>query len=205
MRNAVLIAACLSGALLSPAAAAPGDAGQRQAAPQAAPQAPARPSTRRQTLDDLFARLAAAKDETEARGIAGLIERRFAHSGSDTADLLMGRAGEALQAKDAALAVELLDRVTMLRPDWAEAWSRRATAFYLLDDPASATADIRQALAHEPRHYEAWAALGHIEMAAGHEKRALEAYRKALSIHPFLSGIKEAVSHLAPDIDGRDL
>src|SRR5918998_5159227 len=63
------------------------------------------------TLDDLFARLAAAKDPGEANGVANLIERRWARSGSDTADLLMSRAGEALKAKDFPLAIELLDRV----------------------------------------------------------------------------------------------
>src|SRR3712207_7518034 len=53
----------------------------------------------------------AAKDESEANGVANLIERRWSRSGSDTADLLMSRASEALKAKDQALAVELLDRV----------------------------------------------------------------------------------------------
>lgn len=163
--------------------------------------APARPNS----LDDLFARLSAAGDEAEAKGIAGLIERRFARSGSDTADLLMSRAGDALAAKDAALTVELLDRVTQLRPDWAEAWSRRAAAFYLLDDPVGALADLNQALKREPRHYSAWAALGHIRLGNGDKRGALEAFRRALSIHPFLDGLTESVGRIAPEIDGRDL
>ncbi|MFL5195828.1 MAG: hypothetical protein ACJ8BE_02825, partial [Microvirga sp.] len=66
------------------------------------------------TLDDLFARLAAAKDESEANGVANLIERRWARSGSDTADLLMSRAGDAFKGKDFPLAIELLDRVLTL-------------------------------------------------------------------------------------------
>ena len=176
------------------------------AADKPAPQTPAAPANpHRQTLDDLFARLAGAKDETEARGVAGLIERRLGRSGSDTADLLMERSGEALGAKDAALAIELLDRVTTLKPDWAEAWNRRASAFYQLDDPASALADLHQALTREPRLFGAWEALGHLEMAAGDKTRALAAYRKALAIHPFLPGIKEAVDRLSPDVEGRDL
>lgn len=160
---------------------------------------------RRSSLDDLFARLAAAKDETEAKGVAGLIERRFARSGSDTADLLMSRAGEALQDKDAALAIELLDRITQLRPDWAEAWNRRASAFFLLDDPADALADLHTALRHEPRHYEAWMAVGHIRMGSDDKRGALEAYRKALVLYPLLEPAKKMVDRLAPEIDGREL
>jgi hypothetical protein len=48
-------------------------------------------------------------------------------------------------------------------------------------------------------------ALGHIRMSSGDKRRALEAYRKALALHPFLEGIKPLVDRIAPDIDGRDL
>jgi tetratricopeptide (TPR) repeat protein len=201
MLRIALIAALVSGALLSPAGAQAPERAPAQSGDWKAPAKPARPNT----LDDLFARLAAAGDEAEAKGIAGLIERRFSQSGSPTADLLMARSGEALSAKDAALAVELLDRVTRLKPDWAEAWSRRAAAFYMLDDTAGAMADIRQALSQEPRHFDSWAALGHVEMAGGNKKRALEAFRRALDLHPFMPGLREIVDKLGPEIDGRDL
>ena len=153
----------------------------------------------------LLTRLAGAKDESEANGVANLIERRWARSGSDTADLLMSRAEEALKAKEFPLAVELLDRVLTLRPEWAEAWHRRATAFFLLDDPVSAIADIQRVLTREPRHFGAWAGLGHIYVSGGDKKRALEAYRKALAIHPYLAKLREAIERLTPEIDGRDI
>lgn len=165
------------------------------------PDPPRKPST----LDELFARLSAAKDADEANGVAGLIERRFERSGSDTADLLMTRAGLALKAEDGALAVELLDRATQLRPGWSEAWNRRAAAFFQLDDPVSAMADLQEALALEPRHFAAWTALGHLEMANGDKILALAAYRRALAIHPFLPELRKLIDRLAPDVDGRDL
>jgi tetratricopeptide (TPR) repeat protein len=160
---------------------------------------------RRATLDELFNRLAAAKEETEGNGIANLIERRWSRSGSDTADLLMSRAGEAIKAQDPPLAIELLDRVLTLKPDWAEAWNRRATAFFLLEDTASSMADIRQVLAREPRHFGAWAGLGHIYMSGGDKKRALDAYKRALAIHPHLGKLKSVVERLEPEIEGRDI
>ncbi len=173
-------------------------------APPTEPGAAATP-VRRPQLDELFARLAASKDADEAKGIATLIDRRLERSGSDTADLLLQRSEEALKGQDAALAVELLDRVTQLRPDWAEAWNRRAAAFYQLDDPDRAIMDLREALSREPRHFHAWAALGHVEMASGDKGRALAAYRRALKIHPHLPDIGKMVDRLAPEIDGRDL
>lgn len=201
--------------VLAAAAALPLAAHHVRAEPERAPpaktgpasEAPGRPAAPRAavTLDELYARLARSRDEAEAKGVAGLIERRLSRSGSDTADLLMSRSAAALEAEDAPLAVELLDRVTRLKPDWAEAWSRRAAAFFLLDDQADALADLHKALACEPRLYEAWAALGHIQLAAGNKPLALAAFRKARTLHPFLENVKEIIERLAPDIDGRDL
>jgi tetratricopeptide (TPR) repeat protein len=159
----------------------------------------------RKTLDDLFDRLGKARDEQEAKGIASLIERRWSRSGSDTADLLMSRAGEAVEAKEYPLAVEILDRVLALEPDWAEAWYRRANVFFLLDDPMSAMADIRQVLNLEPRHFGAWAGLGHIFMSSDDKARALEAYQRALKIYPQLSIVQTLVERLKPEIEGQDL
>lgn len=169
------------------------------------PAKPAEDRARANSLEGLLERLAAAKDETEARGIATLIERRWSRSGSDTADLLMSRAGEAFRDKDYGLAIELLDRVLTLRPEWAEAWHRRATAFYLLDDPVRAVSDLQQALAREPRHFSAWAGLGHVLMAGENKKGALEAYRRAQAIHPHMERLKELIDRLKPDVDGTDL
>jgi tetratricopeptide (TPR) repeat protein len=157
------------------------------------------------TLDELFERLGKAKDEAEAKGIASLIERRWARSGSDTADLLLSRASQATAKKEYPLAIELLDRVLALEPNWVEPWYQRATAFYLLDDPASALADIRQVLTREPRHFGAWVGLGHIFMASEDKPRALEAFRRALKIYPQLPSVQTMVERLAPEVDGKDL
>ena len=197
--------ACLGPALAQTGPAPRGEGARPGETRPADPKAP-RPTPRRpSSLDELFERLAASKDEAEAKGIANLIERRWARSGSDTADLLMSRAGEALGGDDAALAIELLDRATQLKPDCAEAWHRRAAAFYRLEDPVDALADLNRALTYEPRHFNAWMALGHVRMAAGDKRRALEAYRKALALHPHLEDVKRIVDRIAPDIDGRDL
>lgn len=207
MARSARLALLLIGLAAPAAAQAPArpDPARPDAAPRADGQKETRPDPTRSTLDDLFARLAAAKDDEEAKGIAALIERRWARSGSDTADLLSQRALEAVRAKEPALAVELLDRVIALRPDWAEAWHRRANAFHLMDDPAAAMADLRQVLAREPRHYDAWAGLGHIYQSSGDKRRALESYRKALGLHPRQEALQKVVDRLAPEIDGRDI
>jgi len=185
---------------VSPAASAapePNRAGRT--APEAKP-APKPPS-----LDDLFARLRASEDPVEAKGIAKLIERRLAGSGSPTADLLTDRARQAVTAHDFPLAAELMDRVTALEPNWSEGWNRRATVFWLLTDKDDAIGDLKRALVLEPRHFEAWAALGRIYESQDDKARALSAFRRAKALYPQMDKIGEAIDRLAPEVDGRDL
>ena len=107
--------------------------------------------------------------------------------------------------KDYPLAVELLDRVLALQPRWAEAWYRRATIFYQLDDPVGAMADLHQALKLEPRHFGAWAGLGHILMASEDKARALEAFAgpsRSIRRFPTLQTIEKRLSQ---EIGGQDL
>ena len=193
---ASILAACL---LAVPALA------QSPSAPKPRGEQPAPAERKPSSLDELFERLGKAKDEAEGKGIASLIERRWARSGSDTADLLLSRATQATSKKEYPLAVELLDRVLVLEPNWVEAWYQRATVFYLLDDPVGALADIRQVLSREPRHFGAWVGLGHILMASEDKPRALEAFRRALKIHPQLSTVQTLVERLTPEVQGRDL
>ncbi|GJD71403.1 hypothetical protein MMMDOFMJ_4360 [Methylobacterium gnaphalii] len=157
------------------------------------------------SLDDLYARLKEADDPAEAKGIAGLIERRLARSGSATVDLLTERAREAMAGNDLPLAVELMDRAMALEPSWSEGWSRRATLFWRLSDSSSAIADLERALVLEPRHFEAWAALGKLYLADDDKRRALDAFRRAQAIYPQWDVLKTAIDRLAPDVDGRDL
>ncbi|MGL4494850.1 MAG: tetratricopeptide repeat protein [Beijerinckiaceae bacterium] len=161
----------------------------------------------RASLDSLFERLAKAGSEAEGKRIADLIERRLSRSGSDTADLLMTRATDAIDEKNRDLpqAIELLDRIIALEPKWAEAYYRRATALFLIGDLDKAMNDMRAALGLEPRHFGALAGAGQMLMAEGDRKRALQMIRKALDIYPQQPSLKEMEERLAPQVDGRDI
>jgi tetratricopeptide (TPR) repeat protein len=156
-------------------------------------------------LDALFEVLAKAPDANIAKAIEGRLEAILAQSGSDTSDLLMGRARAALEAKESDLALTLLDSVVEIQPDFVEARARRATVYFLKKDYARSLADLRLVLAREPRHYGALSGLGVIMQDLGEDKRALEALRKALAIHPYLSGVTELVKKLTVKVEGREI
>jgi tetratricopeptide (TPR) repeat protein len=156
-------------------------------------------------LDFLFGALKAAPDATAAKAIEDRIWAVWIISPSDTANLLMTRVKTAVESKNLDLAVKLLDAIVAIKPDYVEAWNRRATIHYMRKDFERSLADIRQILAREPRHFGALAGLGLILQELGDDKRALDIYRKALEVHPHLPRIPELIKTLTEKVEGRDI
>ena len=160
---------------------------------------------RGQDLDFLFGALKAAPDAESAKAVEGRIWAVWMVSKSDTANLLMTRVRTAVEAKKLDLAVELLDKIVLLRPDYVEAWNRRATIHFMRKDFTRSIEDIRQVLAREPRHFGALAGLGMIMQELGDDKRALEVYRRAVEINPHMQRITELIKSLTEKVEGRDI
>lgn len=171
------------------------------------PEAPAKlPKVdRSKNLDFLFGALKAAPDEASAKHVEARIWAIWIQTPSDTASLLMARAKTAVDAQKIDIAIKLLDSVIKLRPDYIEAWNRRATLYYMQNDYGRSLADIREVLIREPRHFGALAGLGMIMQEVGDEKRALDAYRKALAVNPHLDKIPDQVKALTEKVEGRDI
>ena len=179
-------------------------------APQAAAatadeQKPAQPAGRQKILDELFDRLGKAQDDSEAKGIAGAIDRVWMRSGSDTADLLMNRAMQAIAHKNWTLSQELLDKVVVIDPYWAEAWNKRATARFFTEDYFGSMADLAEVLKLEPRHYAALTGMGFILQRTGFDKRALQVFRRALEINPQQEDIRKTVEKLTLEVEGQPI
>ena len=156
-------------------------------------------------LEFLFGALKAAPDAESAKGVENRILALWLNSGSDTADLLMTRVKTAVDAKDFDLAIKLLDSIVEIKPEYVEAWNRRATLYFMKKDFSRSIVDIRQVLAREPRHFGALAGLGMIMQELGDDKRALEIFRRALEVHPHLPRIPDLVKQLTEKVDGRDI
>lgn len=208
----VALAAALLLASAWPVQAAQDDpsSGAPKATQRSLPQPPAElprhtGGDRTRTLDLLFSALKAAPDDDTARQVEARIWAIWAVTPSDTAALLAARAKVAMENQKLDVALSLLDVVVRLRPDYIEAWNRRATVYYLKNDYARSLADIRQVLAREPRHFGALAGLGMIMQDVGDEKRALQAFRQALAVDPRLEKVPDMVKSLTQKVEGRDI
>jgi len=156
-------------------------------------------------LDTLFGALKVAPDADSAKAIEDRIWALWMVSGSDTCNLLMGRVRAAADEKDYDLAINLLNAIIELKPDYVEGWNRRATIFYLKKEYVRAIADIGEVLVREPRHFGALSGLGLILQDIGDDKHALEAYRRALAINPHLEHVADTVKSLSEKVEGREI
>jgi tetratricopeptide (TPR) repeat protein len=157
------------------------------------------------SLDQLFDRLQSNAETPVGQRIEREIVRRFNKSGSATADLILSWAANAMEKKDYPKALDLLDQVVILKPDFAEAWNRRATVYYMLDDYSASLSDIRTTLALEPRHFGALAGFGIILQSLDRKDQAIEVYRRALEINPRLDNVRESLERLEKESADREI
>ena len=129
MKIAVAALAASLAFTVLPSAWAAGEAPAAADAPATTAPAP----SRAEQLDTLFGKLKSAKDDAAARQAEDAIIAIWLQSGSDTVDLLMSWGVQAIAAKHYAEALDILDRVVTLKPDYAEGWNKRATVYYLTD------------------------------------------------------------------------
>ncbi|MGL5448160.1 MAG: tetratricopeptide repeat protein [Rhabdaerophilum sp.] len=158
-----------------------------------------------QRLDRLFERLKSAPTPEVAKSFASQIEQRFEKSGSDTADLVLQRAKQAIESKNLDTALDLIDFAVTLKPDWAEAYHRRAIIHFILKDEESAMRDIRLALGYEPRHFHALAGLGRLLQMMGKKKNAYQVYQRTLDVHPHFPDIAGLIERLKKETEGQPI
>lgn len=200
MRTLALI---LAGSLLvaSPASAA----SDRQTSATDGAATGAVEADRTSRLESLFSSLKSTPDAAAAKSVENDIMRLWLESGSDTVDLLMNWALNAMEEKNYALALDYLDRIVAMQPDYVEGWNKRATVHFLVDDYSKAIADIEQTLALEPRHFGALSGLGTIMREIGDNDRAAIAYHLALDVDPHLETVREALDEIETEKAGREI
>jgi tetratricopeptide (TPR) repeat protein len=160
------------------------------------------PKTPAEERAELYTRLAAAKDADETSGIITRLLHSYSESGSDTADLLLKRARQAIGVQKYADALKILDATVALDPDWAEGWNARATTRYLDDDYKGSMADIAQTLKREPKHLGALMGMATILEAREKREEALKIYERVLEIAPHWRNAQEAADKLKAALAG---
>jgi tetratricopeptide (TPR) repeat protein len=82
------------------------------------------------------------------------------------------------------------------RPEYAEGWNKRATAYYLLGEWRRSAADCDEVLQRNPQHFGALSGYGMIWLELDQPVRALARFQEALAVNPNLDSVRRTVDAL---------
>lgn len=137
-------------------------------------------------LDALFAELKASDDLIEMAEVQNQIWARW-YALPDGAEHMQAEFDAGMRALGLAMPMTAIDHFTTVideAPEFAEAWNRRATTYFMIGDFESSLRDIQETLIREPRHFGAISGLSMIFEQNGDLPRALAAERMLLELIP---------------------
>jgi len=155
-------------------------------------------------VDDLLQRLLDA-DPVDAKKIERELDLVWRRSGSPSMDLLMTRGQDAMEAGEVGTAIGHFSALIDHAPSFAEAWHRRAQAFYRQEEFGLAVADLGQTLSLNPNHFNAIYGLGVIFESLDKPDQAFELYSRVLELYPTHERAIEAQERLQGKITGQTL
>ena len=156
---------------------------------------------RKSELDKLFYQLQNSKNLSSAQIVEKKIwEIWLIHPSDDRRGFrlteLLIQGSRLMNLGELNKAYELFTTIIATEPDWSEAWNKRATVLYLMNQYQSSLDDIKVTLALEPRHFGALSgrALNYIELEE--YEKAIQSYRAAQKIYPALDSAKKMIPEL---------
>ena len=156
---------------------------------------------RKSELDKLFAQLKSAKNSSSALIIGSKIQEIWSiHPTDDRRGFrlteLLNQGTVLMNRRELNKAYEMFTKIIATEPDWSEAWNKRATVLYLMNQYQSSLEDIKITLTLEPRHFAALSgqALNYIELKK--YEKAIESYEAAQKIYPLLDSAEKMIPEL---------
>lgn len=147
-------------------------------------------------LAQLFRHLSVCTD-IEADATEDRIWGAWMHHPHRAAAHVLDAATHDIAAKRYDIAETRLTLLLRSAPEYAEAWHKRATLYYLLGRDEECLQDIRRTLELEPRHFAAMLHFAEILLGEGSTEDARFAFAAALTLHPHLPRARDALSDKA--------
>jgi len=144
-------------------------------------------------LEELFASLKTETDMFAANSIANAIWQIWFEHEDPMANSLMTRGVQQMESYSISAALQTFDRLIALKPDFAEAWNRRATIYYQMGEYDASLRDIDEVLKLEPFHFGALSGRGLVYMGKQDYFMARGAFLTLLEVYPAMPGVKENI------------
>jgi tetratricopeptide (TPR) repeat protein len=150
------------------------------------------------TMPDADLVMAKLKDEDEVVRISAsaALWKIWSRSGNPAIDVQFSKGLRLMQAAKLDEAVEVFSSITKKQPQFAEAWNKRATIYFMQGKLSLSMSDCDEVLKRNRNHFGALSGYGQIQAQLGELEKAIEYFEKALAINPNLYGTAESIQKL---------
>ncbi|HEY6241886.1 MAG TPA: tetratricopeptide repeat protein, partial [Burkholderiales bacterium] len=127
----------------------------------------------------------------------------WSRSGDARVDDLLGQGVAQMRAQRLPEAIATFTRIVELKPDFAEAWNKRATVYFLAGEYRRSLKDCDEVVKRNPQHFGALSGYGQIYLKLDQPEKASQYFRRALEVNPNLEGVRALVEALEAQIARR--
>ena len=142
-------------------------------------------SSQKNILDKLFNQLI----ETNNLNNAEQLEKKIwsvwnKHPNDNKLTDKMELGTELMRYGDYNYALKVFDNIIVNDPQWSEAWNKRATVYFLMNEFKNSLDDIDKVLSIEPRHFGALSGQARIFIKLQKYEKAIKSINRALEFYP---------------------
>jgi tetratricopeptide (TPR) repeat protein len=142
-------------------------------------------SSQKNTLDKLFNELIKTNNSNNAKQIEKEIWSVWSkHPNNNGLTDKMEFGTELMQFGDYNYALRVFDNIIIKDPQWSEAWNKRATVYFLMNEFKNSLDDIDKVLSIEPRHFGALSGQARIFIKLQKYEKAIKSIERALEFYP---------------------
>ncbi|GAA4390953.1 tetratricopeptide repeat protein [Hymenobacter koreensis] len=156
---------------------------------------------RQQHLDELFQRLRTATATLEVEALQQGIWQLWLEIDDTALSKRLESGMRDMAAGEYQRAILDFTYLIEHRPDYAEGWNKRATAYYLRGEYRASLNDIAQTLKREPRHFGALSGKATIQRMLGDHRGGLRTLRRLARLCPHLPGLQEQLRDVQDRLD----
>ncbi len=130
-----------------------------------------------------------------------LVWRLWARSGDAAVDALYAQGVELMQAGELPKAVLVFTGIIERQPAFAEAWNKRATIYYLMDQYDASMKDCDAVLERVPEHFGALSGYAQMLAERNQPERALEMLERAFKVNPNMANAELTIESLRRQVE----
>ena len=146
-------------------------------------------------MDDarLLVRALRDPDEDTRESAEQALWRIWARSGDEAVDRLYAVGIHQMEEGELRQGIATFTRIIEQKPEFAEAWNKRATLYFMTGDLRKSLADCDEVIKRNPWHFGALAGYTQIYIQLEYYDRALDYARRALEVNPNMEGVRRSL------------